>query len=353
MNPISNQILSLSSEAALILEKNRIAFANTAALELLGRDCVGKTASSLFGPELGEVQAGSFVADVPIQGRHFLVRFSRLDDSQVLFLCPADTHPVQLNDALLFCANSTLNNISISTDKGRVLAEALGNTDMVTNFATLTRSCFSLTRLMTNATIVRGLAEGSLTVEYRLTDLSLLLRNLMESIALLCPNWHFHLDLGQEISAPVDYQLICQLLFNLVSNCILHAEGGSRVTVSLDDNRDWVFLSVRNDGKGIDPEELYGVFDRYRHAFSPLSVSRGAGMGLTVARGAAQMHGGALMMESRPDRGTCVRVSLSKKAGINSRLRTPQEDYSGKMRSILEGLAECLPPECFTGEYTD
>ena len=57
-------------------------------------------------------------------------------------------------------------------------------------------------------------------------------------------------------------------------------------------------------------------------------------------------------MESRENSGTTVRASISKKLG-NTTLREPGTPYSGGIKSILIGLADCLPPVCFSENYMD
>ena len=119
MNHISANILSLSSEAALLVEKNRISYANPVATELLGSDCVDKFISEIFGAEFTGTQASSFIGDVPIKGRHYIVRVSKLDFGQIIFLSPSSTAPVCINDSFIFAAKDALNNINMAIETGR------------------------------------------------------------------------------------------------------------------------------------------------------------------------------------------------------------------------------------------
>ena len=353
MNQLSANILSLSTEAAVLVEKNRISFVNAAAAALLGPDCEGKSVKDVFGQDIAGIQASSFIGDVPIRGKHCIVRVSKLDFGQIIFLSPAGTEPVFLNDALIYSANSTLSTINMAVEAGVVHAEALGDNVLLTGFRSLSRSCYSLTRLITNAGIVRSIADGSLSYEFRQTNLSLLYGSLLDTIHILYPKAVFALDLGKDITAPVDCNLAMQLLFNLVSNCLMHAEGCSKISISLMESGDNVVLSVSDNGRGIPPEELHGIFDRYKHSFGAVQMGKGPGLGLSVVRGAAEIHGGTLLVESRLNQGTCVRVSFSKRTDEHISLQAPVESYFGQMRSILIGLADCLPAECFSEKFKD
>lgn len=353
MNQIPANILSLTAEAALLVEKNRISYANHAAIELLGYDCLNKHLSDVFGAEFSNVQSSSFIGDVPIKGKHYIVRVSKMDFGQIIFFAPSDTAPVYLNNAMIFAANNTLGNISLSIEAAYRNAQELGQTALESSLAKLTRSCYSLTRIISNSTIVKSLAENNLIYELRHTDLSLLFGNILETVQKLYPGKNFSVDLGSNICAPADVDLVSKLFLNLISNCITHTADSHSVSIHLSEAADTVFLSVSDNGCGIPTDELHTVFDRYRHDFSPMQMGKGPGLGLTVVRGVAELHGGTLLIESRPDVGTCVRVSFSKKGLGKVCIHAPKNDYEGKMRDVLTALADCLPADCFTEKFND
>ena len=82
-------------------------------------------------------------------------------------------------------------------------------------------------------------------------------------------------------------------------------------------------------------------------------MGRGSGLGLSAARGVAQLHGGTLLMESRPGRGTAVRVTISRSLSPHGRLREEDGDEGFTTHDLLLGLADCLPEEAFTEKYLD
>ena len=119
--------------------------------------------------------------------------------------------------------------------------------------------------------------------------------------------------------------------------------------MSLIESKDSLIISVSDDGCGIEPDLMHSVFNKYQDAID--LTSSGAGFGLTVVRSIARLFGGTLMLESRKDYGTAVRMSVSRI--IPDDFHSPSEDYSTGMRSILEGLADCLPIEAFEEEFMD
>jgi signal transduction histidine kinase len=66
-------------------------------------------------------------------------------------------------------------------------------------------------------------------------------------------------------------------------------------------------IRVRDDGIGIQPENLTRVFDPF---FTTKEIGRGTGLGLSVAYGIVREHQGWLEVESSPERGSCVSVFL-------------------------------------------
>ena len=82
-------------------------------------------------------------------------------------------------------------------------------------------------------------------------------------------------------------------------------------------------------------------------------MGRGPGLGLSAARGVAELHGGTLLLESRPGKGTAVRVTFSRSLSPGERLLEGSGGEGFTTRDLLIGLADCLPEEAFTEKYLD
>jgi len=106
----------------------------------------------------------------------------------------------------------------------------------------------------------------------------------------------------------VDPVRIREVLSNLVANAIRHTPERGRVTIAGEVESDprWVRLWVRDTGRGIDPELLPHVFDRFVTGDS----SRGTGLGLAIARQLVLAHGGEITVESEVGAGTAFRIRL-------------------------------------------
>jgi signal transduction histidine kinase len=93
-----------------------------------------------------------------------------------------------------------------------------------------------------------------------------------------------------------------QLLSNLISNAIKFTAPGGNVAVSARTVANVVEVSVTDDGIGIAEDELPHVFERFWQANHQRRA--GAGLGLAIAKGIAEAHGGRIGVRSTPGRGS-------------------------------------------------
>jgi signal transduction histidine kinase len=88
-----------------------------------------------------------------------------------------------------------------------------------------------------------------------------------------------------------------QVLTNLLTNALGHVADGGSVTVEISESEDDACVAVTDGGEGIAPDDLGKVFDRFFRADAGRRRP-GSGLGLSVARGIAQAHGGSLTARS-------------------------------------------------------
>jgi signal transduction histidine kinase len=104
----------------------------------------------------------------------------------------------------------------------------------------------------------------------------------------------------------VDPVRLREVLMNLLTNAIRHTPAGGQVAVSASALDGQVQLRVTDTGSGIAPDELPRIFERFYKGRS----SAGSGLGLPIARGIVEAHGGTITADSTPGRGTSVTVTL-------------------------------------------
>jgi len=96
-----------------------------------------------------------------------------------------------------------------------------------------------------------------------------------------------------------DANRLQQVIWNLLSNSIKFTPQGGRVEVRVDSDSLYTQIQVTDTGKGINPEFLPHVFDRFRQADSTTTRSYGGlGLGLAIVRHLVELHGGTVQAES-------------------------------------------------------
>lgn len=106
----------------------------------------------------------------------------------------------------------------------------------------------------------------------------------------------------------VDAAKVVRVISNLVGNAIKFSDVGGTIEVCGERRGDWVLIAVRDHGPGIPPDQLTHVFDRFWQGRE--NDRRGAGLGLSIARGIFEAHGGRIWVRSRENEGSTFWFTL-------------------------------------------
>jgi two-component system, OmpR family, sensor histidine kinase TctE len=102
-----------------------------------------------------------------------------------------------------------------------------------------------------------------------------------------------------------------EVLSNLVHNAIQYTPRGGTITVSVRRDASHALAEVTDSGPGIAPERRSAVFERFRRDVpEPSGASRGAGLGLAIARGYARRNGGEIDLAEADGGGLCATMRL-------------------------------------------
>ena len=100
-----------------------------------------------------------------------------------------------------------------------------------------------------------------------------------------------------------------RLVQNLIDNALAHAAGMSRLQISTRDTLSGVELSVEDDGAGVTPADLPRLFDRFYRTDKSRRAG-GSGLGLSIVRQVAELHGGSATVEPVRPKGLRITVTL-------------------------------------------
>ena len=120
------------------------------------------------------------------------------------------------------------------------------------------------------------------------------------------------LDLAPDLPpVDVDPQRMQQVLGNLVANSLRYTPAGGRIDLRASISAGNVTIAISDTGRGIAPEDLTHIFDRFwRGDRSRTRQGGGAGLGLAIARQLVEAHGGRIAAASRLGHGTTIMIEL-------------------------------------------
>lgn len=174
-----------------------------------------------------------------------------------------------------------------------------------------------LARLVDDLRTVARSESGTLSLHREPTDLAVLVGDVATSFAAAAADAGVELRMKIADDTPlldVDPIRIREVIANLVANALRHARPGGTVEITAEPIRaagaaratDAIDLRVRDDGSGIDPDLLPRVFER----FTRDARSNGSGLGLSIARGLVELHGGTISATNLPGGGTEFTIRL-------------------------------------------
>ena len=112
-------------------------------------------------------------------------------------------------------------------------------------------------------------------------------------------------DIQPEVEACFDVTLISRLLQNLIDNAVRYGRQGGHIWVTLRREKKDILLAVRDDGIGIAQEQQEKIWQRFYQVDASRGSEGGTGLGLTMVRQIAALHGGTVTVESASGQGSC------------------------------------------------
>ena len=154
--------------------------------------------------------------------------------------------------------------------------------------------------------------SGMLVLEQNLLDMSAYTEEILDKFAYLkdTKDYHFAVDIEDGLYTRADEVKIGQVLYNLIGNAVNYTGEDNTVYVTLKKKTDKTFcFSVRDTGKGIKPEEMDSVWERYyRSSEMHKRPVKGTGLGLSIVKTVLEKHGFEYGIESELGKGSIFYV---------------------------------------------
>ncbi len=131
---------------------------------------------------------------------------------------------------------------------------------------------------------------------------------------------NFSVECGPDLRGQINPMLLEQALVNLIDNAIKYSPSETAVRISAEEQGGELVLSVTDQGRGIEPEHLPRIFERfYRTDRARSRALGGTGLGLSIVKHIAEAHGGRVSVDSIAGSGSTFRIHLR---GVNEAKRT-------------------------------
>ena len=252
---------------------------------------VGITYAPLTSPEGGLVNIIATVRDI--------TRFREAEEIKSTFISVI-SHELKTPVALIKGYVGTLRREDASWDR-EVIEDSL---------KVIEEEADRLTVLIENLLDASRLQAGGIKIN--LCDIDL--KNLAERVA-----ERFRTQTSQHklsVDFPEDYPIIVgdeerlsQVFSNLISNAIKYSPSGGEIRIAGQVRADAVIVCITDQGPGVAPEDMPHIFDRFYRSQDATRTTKGAGLGLYLARAVVEAHGGRIWVE--PQSGAGARICFS------------------------------------------
>jgi chemotaxis methyl-accepting protein methylase/CheY-like chemotaxis protein len=201
------------------------------------------------------------------------------------------------------------------------------------------RSVIGQAKIIDDLLDLSRVRTGKLALNFTDVDLAAVIRSVKEACASDAEKGGIALTTSRTDTALViqaDSVRVEQMLWNLLRNALKFTPRGGSVSVALSEDNRFACIEVKDSGKGIAPEFLPKVFDMFSQAEASVKRdSSGLGIGLSLTKQLAEMHGGRIEGESAGvGLGACFRLWLPKSSPFAVRSKT----MGVADASVLKGL---------------
>jgi len=261
-----------------------------------------------------KLAGGDLQTRVPVNGRDEVAALSTTFNQMAEQLQLADQKQRELESLRRDLIAWVGHDLQTPLASMRAILEALSDgvvdePEMVKRYLlTAQRDVMSLSALIDDLFQMSQLDAGGFPLHRAPASLNDLVSDTLESFSQLAKQQEITLE-GQVESDvdPVlmDTQAIGRVFNNLISNALRHTPPQGRVSVWVRREGPGVDVTVSDTGEGIRGQDIPHIFERfYRGDASRRRGTGGAGLGLAIARGIVQAHGGDIHVQSEPGKGT-------------------------------------------------
>jgi len=354
MSNIGN-LFALSHDPVVCAENKIITYMNPAAMNLFGRDKLGLHESCLLPSNLLEITTDTFVASAKIQDRIITVSRTTYQNQHLYsFILPNPNENDTAINAVASALRELTNGIKMTSDLVNNFSSQYEDRRLHQYTAILNHYTAKMKRLVNNYALFSAFKQNAQPFNPYMTSIKNICTEICKEVELYTLPHNIRLiykDI-EDVVASVDAPLISQMLLNIISNSLNHMPNGGTIILNCTHTKNYITISVEDNGTGIPAELLVNVFKSYAQQEELSSGNFSAGLGLSVADAVAKLHGGTLIIESKENEGTKVIAQIPRV--VDTRLMSPKAEYRVPMKEfIMTDLSTWLTWENYLPEQKE
>ncbi len=345
-------LLDMIRQPVIMTDGKCVFFANQAAVNLFGHD------AEKMPPQLMELALDDTIigirTGVEAMGTKYTVIYEPVAGYKAIILETVEESTAlyeQISKIALAVNREFRMPLTMMFSAANLLAEDMDKNKKTRKYLSIiNQNSYRLLRTTNNIFDLAGQILGENKLSLALIDIAQLCRSVVRAVEPVAAGMKIRLLIEtspEKIVGSFDADGIERMLYNMLSNALKYTPPGGQISVRtvLKDER--VFITVTDTGEGISEKVLPYVYERFSMVEKTDENPSGFGIGLSIVKAIAEMHGGAVVLESRRGEGTKITVSLPVQARTEHVLRETSRpvDYAGGFSRILLEFSELLGSE--------
>ncbi len=199
-----------------------------------------------------------------------------------------------------------LNAILGFSDLMMTMADKLSRTQIREYAGLVHQGGSNLLRMITQIMDLTKISAGRYELHRSRVDAGSLLWLAREAFAARAQAKSITLDAGDcpaGLMVHADEAVLMGMLHNLLDNAMTFTPAGGAVRLYARAEAGRIAIRIADNGPGVAAADLERILEPFEHAGAPDEHAKGAGLGLTLVRAFAELHGGMLLLESKPGEG--------------------------------------------------
>jgi len=200
-------------------------------------------------------------------------------------------------------------------------------------YALMARQANRLLSLINQLLDLSKLQKGMMSLDLQHGNISSFIRTIIASFSSLSQEQKVELSFDEESSDFIldfDKDKMEKILTNLISNALKFTPQGGKINIKikLGDSKEFLLLTVKDSGAGIEAAQLKKIFDPYYQVEAGIKQSYdGSGVGLALVKELVELHQGSVAVQSKPDEGSSFEIRLPVKNLITADRASIQAEW--------------------------